>query len=79
MTIWGAFWLQPQFLTYVNRIVEKMNAAREEMLSAARRRFVKVMPPMVHAGVGNALRRAFHLDGEMRSLAPFDDLLRQLD
>jgi hypothetical protein len=29
---------------------------------------VKVAPPTVHAGVGNALRQAFHLDGELRSL-----------
>lgn len=56
-----------------------MNASREETLSSARRRFVKVAPPTVHAGVGNALRQAFQLDSELRSLTPFDDLLRQLD
>ncbi|HEY0114639.1 MAG TPA: hypothetical protein VGB54_02855 [Allosphingosinicella sp.] len=49
------------------------------MASPSRKRFVKVAPPTVHAGVGNALRRAFQLDGEMRSLTPFDDLLRRLD
>lgn len=49
------------------------------MASAAQKSFVKVAPPTVHAGVGNALRQAFHLDGEMRSLKGFEDLLRRLD
>ena len=43
------------------------------------RRFVKVAPPTVHAGVGDALRQAFRLDGELRSLEPFEDLLARLD
>ena len=43
------------------------------------RRFVRVAPPTVHAGVGDALRQAFMMDGETRSLTPFEDLLRQLD
>jgi hypothetical protein len=42
-------------------------------------RFVKVAPPTVHAGVGNALRQAFALDGEVRSLKAFEDLLARLD
>jgi hypothetical protein len=42
------------------------------------RRFVKVAPPTVHAGVGNALRQAYALDGELRSLAVFEDLLARL-
>jgi hypothetical protein len=29
--------------------------------------------------VGNALRHAFHLDADMRSLKGFEDLLRRLD
>ncbi len=49
------------------------------MASPAQRRFVKVAPPTVHAGVGNALRQAFQLDGEMRSLKGFEDLLSRLD
>jgi len=49
------------------------------MMSPSQRRFVKVPPPTVHAGVGNALRQAFQLDGEMRSLKGFEDLLRRLD
>ncbi len=49
------------------------------MAAPAQKRFVKVAPPTVHAGVGNALRQAFQLDGEMRSLKGFEDLLRRLD
>lgn len=43
------------------------------------RRYVKVAAPSVHAGVGNALRRAFRMDGQIRSLQPFEDLLKLLD
>ena len=43
------------------------------------RRYVKVAPPTVHAGVGDALRQAFRMDGQVRSLKQFEDLLRQLD
>lgn len=43
------------------------------------RRYVRVAPPTVHAGVGNALRQAFQMDGQIRSLKPFEDLLAQLD
>ena len=43
------------------------------------RRFVKVAPPTVHAGIGDALRQAFHMDGETRSLTKFEDLLARLD
>jgi hypothetical protein len=43
------------------------------------RRYVKVAPPTVHAGVGDALRQAFRLDGESRCLSRFEDLLAQLD
>jgi hypothetical protein len=59
--------------------VEKMNVLQEAMAAPAQKRFVKVAPPTVHAGVGNALRQAFQLDGEMRSLKGFEDLLRRLD
>lgn len=45
----------------------------------SRRRFVRVVPPTIHAGVGNALRQAFRMDGELRSLTPFEDLLARLD
>ena len=49
------------------------------MVHASVRRFVKVAPPTVHAGVGNALRQAFAMDGEVRSLAMFEELLARLD
>ena len=49
------------------------------MACPSHKRFVKVAPPTVHAGVGNALRQAFQLDGEMRSLRSFEDLLQRLD
>jgi hypothetical protein len=49
------------------------------MIEASSRRFVKVAPPTVHAGVGNALRQAFAMDGEVRSLATFEALLARLD
>jgi hypothetical protein len=49
------------------------------MVQASSRRFVKVAPPTVHAGVGNALRQAYAMDGEVRSLAMFEELLARLD
>lgn len=45
----------------------------------SKRRFVRVAPPTVHAGVGDALRQAYRMDGEIRSLKPFEDLLLLLD
>ena len=48
------------------------------MLHWSSRRFVKVAPPSVHAGIGDALRQAFHMDGEIRSLRKFEDLLERL-
>jgi hypothetical protein len=61
-------------LTHVNTI----NPRAEAMINASSRRFVKVAPPTVHAGVGNALREAFAMDGEPRSLAMFEELLAKL-
>ena len=49
------------------------------MVDASAQRYVKVAPPTIHAGVGDALRQAFRMDGQIRSLKPFEDLLRQLD
>jgi len=49
------------------------------MGGASQKRFVKVAPPTVHAGVGNALRQAYAMDGELRSLKSFEDLLARLD
>jgi hypothetical protein len=59
--------------------VNTINPRREAMMQASSRRFVKVAPPTVHAGVGNALRQAFAMDGEIRSLNGFEDLLARLD
>jgi hypothetical protein len=59
--------------------VNTLNPRREAMVNASARRFVKVAPPTVHAGVGNALREAFAMDGEVRSLKIFEDLLAKLD
>jgi len=59
--------------------VEPLKASQDAKATPANKRFVKVAPPTVHAGVGNALRQAFHLDGEMRSLRDFEDLLSRLD
>ena len=52
---------------------------REAMTPWTARRFVKVAPPTVHAGIGDALRHAFHMDGEARSLKKFEDLLLRLE
>ena len=49
------------------------------MIPASARRFVKVAPPTAHAGIGNALRQAFAMNGEIRSLSAFEDLLARLD
>ena len=49
------------------------------MVQPCARRFVKVAPPTVHAGVGNALRQAFAMDGELRALDQFEQLLAQID
>jgi hypothetical protein len=48
------------------------------MSNSPPRRFVKVAPPTVHAGVGDALRQAFQMDGQMRSLKSFEELLARL-
>lgn len=56
-----------------------INPKMEAMVHASTRRFVKVAPPTVHAGVGNALRQAYAMDGEIRSLKIFEDLLAKLD
>lgn len=56
-----------------------MNPYNEGKEPPAVRRFVKVPAPTVHAGVGNALRQAFAMDGEVRSLTAFEELLARLD
>jgi hypothetical protein len=49
------------------------------MTAWAARRFVKVAPPTVHAGIGDALRLAYHMDPDARALTKFEDLLLRLD
>ncbi len=71
--------LKLPFFTHVKDIVEKFEPRTDFMATQSPRQFVKVAPPTVHAGVGNALRSAFRLDGETRSLKGFEDLLKRLD
>jgi len=59
--------------------VNTMIPSKEARLHASSRRFVKVAPPTAHAGVGNALRHAFAMDVEFRSLTIFEELLARLD
>ena len=59
--------------------MENVSSSEMAMANGCDRRFVKVAPPTVHAGIGDALRHAFHMDGEMRSLKKFEDLLARLD
>lgn len=58
--------------------MEKWNSREEAVANGSVRRFVKVAPPTVHAGIGDALRHAFHMNGETRSLKKFEDLLDRL-
>ncbi len=59
--------------------MEKVNARDLAITGDSLRRFERVVPPAEHAGVGAALRRAFHMNGETRSLKKFEDLLARLD
>ena len=64
---------------FVWGFVDTLNSRKEAMPNASSGRFVKVAPPTVHAGVGNALRQAFAVDAELRSLRSFEGLLAELD
>jgi hypothetical protein len=59
--------------------VKEWNKTMKAQAEYPARRFVRVAPPTVHAGVGDALRQAFRMDGEIRSLKCFEDLLARLD
>jgi hypothetical protein len=59
--------------------VKEWYSTVKAMANNSSRRFVKVAPPTVHAGIGDALRKAFRMDGEGRSLKRFEDLLARLD
>jgi hypothetical protein len=59
--------------------VENIEVNRIAMSSGSPRHFVKVAPPTVGAGIGDALRQAFHMNAEARSLKKFEELLARLD
>ncbi|QPQ54034.1 hypothetical protein IC614_06535 [Allosphingosinicella flava] len=59
--------------------MDRINPRNEAMVNATSRRFVKVAPPTIHAGLGNALREAFQVGGDLRCLKGFEDLLARLD
>lgn len=65
-------------LIHVNSIVEKLVLIDEAMRREMPRRFVRVARPALHAGLGNALRQAYDLNGASRNLAPFEDLVERL-
>jgi len=67
--------LQPASAIDVYCAVEKMDVTDRKMILQSPRRFVKAAPPAVHAGIGNALRQAFDLNGEAHS----DKFQRLLD
>ena len=76
---WGCATVETLHLQGRLPTVNTINPRSEAMVQASSRRFVKVAPPTVHAGVGNALREAYAMDGEARSLKMFEDLLARLD
>jgi hypothetical protein len=71
--------LKPQWSTHVSHGVKELDSQMKPQGETLSRRYVKVAPPTVHAGVGDALRQAFRMDGQIRSLKPFEELLGQLD
>jgi hypothetical protein len=76
---WGGATVETPLFAERSGHVNTINPRREAMVQASSRRFVKVAPPTVHAGVGNALRQAYAMDGEVRSLTMFEELLARLD
>lgn len=70
--------LQLRAQTYVSATVEKLNAQDMAQIETSTRHYVKVPAPSVNAGVGDALRHAFHMNGEGASLKKFQDLLDRL-
>jgi hypothetical protein len=59
--------------------VNTINPRNEAMVQLPQGRFVKVAPPTVHAGVGNALREAYAMDWRSPVAQDFEDLLARLD
>jgi len=64
---------------HVNITVKEWNSRMQGKAHRSTRQFVKVAAPTVHAGVGDALRQAYRMDGEISSLKTFEDLLARLD
>jgi len=75
----GAQHLQPGESSNVIVIVDTLKTRDDVNMNACQGRFVRVAPPTVHAGVGNALRQAFGVDRDARSFKQFDALLARLD
>jgi hypothetical protein len=71
--------LQPDRPIYVNVSVKEWVLKMKASAQTSTRRYVKVALPTVHAGVGDALRQAFRMDGEGCRLQSFEDLLARLD
>jgi len=65
--------------TYVKVIVKERDKMMKVQQDNMARRFVRVAPPTIHAGVGDALRRAFRMEAEVRSERRFDELLALID
>ena len=65
--------------TYVKTLVETLHPSDRDLVKTSPRHYVKVPAPTVHAGVGDALRQAFHMNGEGAALNKFQDLLDRLD
>ena len=70
--------MQPASLIHVKTAVEKLVLIDEAMRREMPRRFVRVARPALHAGLGNALRQAYDLNGAARDLSRFETLLAQL-
>jgi hypothetical protein len=64
---------------YVNLVVKERDKKMQALADNIPRRFVKVAPPTVHGGIGDALRQAFRMEGELRSRRRFEELLASLD
>jgi hypothetical protein len=56
-----------------------MNCNDVALIKTSSRHYIKVPAPTLHAGVGDALRHAYHMNGEGASLKKFQDLLDRLD
>jgi hypothetical protein len=58
--------------------VEKLVSIEGKQARKLSRHFVRAAKPALHAGVGDALRQAYDLNGAARDLSRFEDLLGRL-